>query len=336
MIENDDQLHRTRNAVNDLELALAALKREVYPINPQRFVVMAEPVVDQLQELRREIDEYIGVASVIGREAEVWLGLQGPDIALGNTPTSVLSTMTDLLRRGVQIVAEYLQRGSVGARPTAEIKQACDFRIIGLAPGSLNVGLRLPDPSDLNVDNDEALQQAWKALDLYLRAVEWVGSEDDIELLETEIPDNDERRLLLSQVARIIPRPRGGVEVVSFSGRSLKDKTVRLNRQNRERVREAIKRTITETPAIIAGTLREIDLDNRSFIVRNAESSSETRCEIRQDADDLMDIAKEALDHEVIVLGIKRSDRTRRQTYPILVTEIEVFDQDPVDELPPF
>ena len=65
MIKNDEQLQRTQLGINKLEAGLAALKREVLPLNAQRFAIMAEPVVDQIRELRRLVDEYIGFTSAV-------------------------------------------------------------------------------------------------------------------------------------------------------------------------------------------------------------------------------------------------------------------------------
>ena len=54
-IESDGQLNQTRLAIADLEAALAALKRDVLPLNAERFRVMAEPVLDHLRELRQQL-----------------------------------------------------------------------------------------------------------------------------------------------------------------------------------------------------------------------------------------------------------------------------------------
>ena len=328
MIENEEQLHQTRLALEHLEAGLASLKREVLPLNQARFALMAEPVVDQIRELRTQIDEYIGMNSALTEEAELWMRLQGPEIELGDAPTSVVAAMLDLLRRGVQTVAELLQRGAVGARPTAEIKQACDLRIVGWMPGSVKVGLRLPmvSPASMFEESDIAAQ-ARRALRLYLQTAAWAGSEDDASLLENEIPDAEQRRLLLNQVARLIPRPRGGVEIVELSGREVKQKSVRLQRDSRKRVREAISRTVEEEMMNVEGILREIDLDNRTFIIRNPDASSETRCAIAPEADDLLEIAKDALDHRVAVSGTRQKDPGRRQATPLQVREIEVLEQ---------
>lgn len=68
MIENDDQLNQTRLAINNLESAMAALKRDVMPLTMERFAVMAEPIVEHIRELRQQVEEYVGITAAI----QVW------------------------------------------------------------------------------------------------------------------------------------------------------------------------------------------------------------------------------------------------------------------------
>ena len=69
MIENDEQLNQTRLAMADLESSLVALKRDVYPLNHSRFALMAEPVVDHIKDLQRQIDEYVEGMAAVTEEA---------------------------------------------------------------------------------------------------------------------------------------------------------------------------------------------------------------------------------------------------------------------------
>jgi hypothetical protein len=327
MIQDDEQLEQTRAAIAHLESALAALKRDVLPVNPARFALMAEPAVDQIRELRAQVEEYVGMTSAVSQEAEFWMRIAGPEIEIGDAPTSVVTAMLDILRLGVQSVAEFIQRGIVGARPTASLKEACDLRIVGWMPGSIQVGLRLPEISSEEPGVGPS-EQAREALALYLDAASWVGSEADPIELERAIPDPERRRLLLNQISRIVPRPRGAAETVELSGRRLTHGPIRLQRSSRQRVRTALAQTIREDLVTARGLLREIDLDGRSFIVRDPEEvGKETRCEISPEADDLLEIAKESLDHPVEVSGTQRRDATRRKAYPLQVREIEVLDQ---------
>jgi hypothetical protein len=61
MIRNETQLERTREALRHVEAALATLYRQKADIHPDRFALMAEPILDQLHSLRADIDAYLGV-----------------------------------------------------------------------------------------------------------------------------------------------------------------------------------------------------------------------------------------------------------------------------------
>lgn len=328
MIQDDEQLNQTRAAITHLESALTSLKHEVLPINPARFALMAEPAVDQIRQLRSKVEEYVGITSALSQEAELWMRIEGPEIEIGDAPTSVITALLDILRRGVQSVAEFLQRGAVGTRPTASMKEACDLRIVGWMSGSVQVGLRFPEIPSETPDSPNPVAQAREALSLYLNAASLIATGGDPTEMERAIPDAGERRLLLNQISQLVPRPRGAAEQIELSGRSVPHGMIRLDRSARGRVRRALAQTIPEELVTAQGLLREIDLDARSFIVRDPDQpEKETRCEISIEADDLLEIAKESLDHTVIVRGTQRKDPTRRKMSPLRVQEIEVLDQ---------
>ena len=79
MIENDNQLNQTRLAINDLEAAMAALKRDVLPLNTERFAVMAQPIIDNIRELRQQVEEYVGITAAI----QVWQLRDNPPAEIG-------------------------------------------------------------------------------------------------------------------------------------------------------------------------------------------------------------------------------------------------------------
>jgi hypothetical protein len=64
MIENEQQLRQTQEALRDLETSLAALNRQKSAIHPDRYMLMAEPVAEHIRRLRAEIDSYIGITNV--------------------------------------------------------------------------------------------------------------------------------------------------------------------------------------------------------------------------------------------------------------------------------
>lgn len=329
MIENERQLNQTRAAITDLENAVSALKREVLEVNPARFALMAEAPVAEIRQLREQIDEFVGIRSAILQEAELWMRIEGPTINIGDAPTSVVTALLDILRRGVQSVAEFIQRGAVGIRPTASLKEACDLRIVDWLPGSVQVGLRLPEIPTQPDELESPVKQAREALSLYLQAASVVGTTEEPADMVKAIPDAGVRRVLLNQISRLVPRPRGAAEQIEFYGRYVPQGSIRLDRSAQSRVRRALAQTIPEELVTVQGLLREIDLDERSFIIRNPEEAGkETRCQIVPENDDLLEIAKECLDHTVIVRGTRPQDPTRKRTNPLRVEGIEALDGD--------
>lgn len=60
MITNDVELRQTLEQMERMYRALAALRRDVYPINPQQFALLAEGPQDELSRLQQQIDAYTG------------------------------------------------------------------------------------------------------------------------------------------------------------------------------------------------------------------------------------------------------------------------------------
>ena len=68
MIETDEQWARTREALLHLERALKALHQDRGNLHPDRYRLMAEPILDDIFRLRAEIDQYIGLTAAL----EAW------------------------------------------------------------------------------------------------------------------------------------------------------------------------------------------------------------------------------------------------------------------------
>ncbi len=60
MITNDVELGQTVAQLERMYRALAALRREVYPINPQQFALLAEGPEEEIRRLQAAIDSYTG------------------------------------------------------------------------------------------------------------------------------------------------------------------------------------------------------------------------------------------------------------------------------------
>jgi hypothetical protein len=304
-----------------LYASLAALRREMEPINPRNFAVLAEGHLDDIRRLQQELDEYAGVVAADRQAAALWLRVVGREIEWHSAPTSVLTAILDAFRKGVQSVAELSLTGELSTRPTAALKQAADFRIVALAPGSLRLGIRPPG------DESEAGTAVIQALGEYISAAAWVASDAEEGDFIRQVPDMRRRQLLLTQLARLVPRERGQVEQVELSGRFVQSQrsgeVVTLSRQSRLRINAALDRIPESRVETHVGDLREIDLDRCTFVLRNAEEVVQLECEF---GEELLEAAKDALDKRVEVTGSRSVDKGRRAR-PLHVTRLEIVEE---------
>ena len=205
-----------------------------------------------------------------------------------------------------------------------------------LMAGSLCVGLRVPDGVQLELSESQDAHPVQAAVRQYLAVAEWIASETPPETLHELIPDPRRRRVLLNAIKPFVPRPRGDVESVELSGRLVpQGKTINLTRHSYQRINKVIDQIASEQVETHSGDLREIDLDERSFILRNAEDVREVRCVFDED---LLETAKEAVDRRVQVTGSRRIEPGRRSSAALRVIRLEIIDEDaaePSSELEP-
>lgn len=331
-ITADAQMWQAYDQIENLHRAIASLRSEGRPMSARNLAVLAEGPLDQLRQLQAEIDSYM-VSSVADSDPKaLWIGLVGAHLRLNDAPTSVLTAILDTFRKGVQTVAEVLSKGQLSARPTALLKRACDFRIVGFAPGSLRICVRLPEPDQIELGHDASENPAESALGEYLRVASWAASDREEADLAMATPDSRLRRIVLTELSRLVPRQRGEVESVELYGAALTNaKPIRLVRGTRERIHRAIDSLVVETPEAHSGVLREIDLDECTFILRDI-NAPDVHCEFEED---LLESAKEALDRRVEVTGKRKTSEGRRMYAKLSVTRLEIVEEEaPADTAP--
>ncbi|MCK6527594.1 hypothetical protein L6R50_08535 [Myxococcota bacterium] len=323
MIRNDTELRVTLQQLARMYESLAALERDRPRLSDAWFAVMSEGPLDQIRRMEADLREYTGRAVAEEAEAPLWLGVRGAGIDWPATPTSVLTTFLNTLRKGIQSGTEWIATGSLSTRPTLAIQRACDLEVLSLRPGSVRVGLRLPERED--ADAGSVAGAAREALDKYATVAAWAGSDEDEGALARRVPDAGLRRVLLTEVKRLAPRPRGGVDAVELSGPSAGGRPVSLTRAAHRRIDAAIDAAASEVVLTYAGDLREIDLDNLSFTLRNVgDAALEVPCGFEPE---LLDTAIEALDRRVEVHGVRRAGGGRR-TGRLQVTRLVILDDE--------
>ena len=241
MITNDEQLNQAVERLGSMYRALAALRAEVLPVNTRQFALMAEGPVDEIRRLQAQIDAYAGREAAEEYDADVWLRLYGRDIEWPEVPTSVLTAALDAFRKGVQMVAQLISSGQLTTRPRRELRRTCDMRVVAFRPGSLYVGLRLPDQSEVEFAASRKKSLGHQALMTYLDVAAWVSSEGDSPCPAQRIEHAQKPRLLLNALKPLVPRPRGDVERVEISSRFIPDgRTIHLTRAVYHRLIQAV------------------------------------------------------------------------------------------------
>lgn len=326
-VTSDAQLWQAFEQIERLQQGLRALRSDLPSASAANFATLAEAPMAQMAVLQAEIDAYLLAAR---GEEPLWVRLEGASLHLGDASASIVTYVLDALRKGVQTVAELKLRGSLSARPTAELNRACDFRIMGFAPGSLRVAVRLPavDPDQAALPFEQARGPVSEALRDYLRVAAWAAANAEASELEDALPDATMRRAILGAVRRVVPRLRGGLAAVEFSGQAVTAagaEAVRLERTTRKRIDEAIGHLEELSTETRQGMLREIDLDQLGFILRSPGSPVEVKCTFDEE---LLEDAKAALDRLVEVTGTRKVREGRNASAPLHVTSLDIVEDD--------
>lgn len=316
MIENDAQLQQATEQLHLLYRALAQTRSTIEAQNAALFSVLAEGPLAAIESLQMDIDLYTGKVVAIENQAEVWLRVVGPRISWPFVRTSVITKFLNALNKGVYTVGNFLSEGNVSADP---LKRACDLNVVSLLPGSLRIGVKLPEP--VTTDDTEN-RYAEGGLVGILRGAEWVGSDKDAGTLKTSFPDRGLRRVVLSALKSLVPPAKGGVDYVELSGRKWPSKIIRLNKNGHERIEHALADTLDEKVVHYDGILREIDLDGPSFTLRQSDAP-QIVCIYPESMEALV---KKAVDMHVRVSGWRNiEEQQSRLQNPVTVTQLDII-----------
>lgn len=323
MIENDEQLAQSLDVLASMYRALASLRNDI-GASPQ-FALFAEGPLEQIRALESEIAVYTGRQEAEMQQADIWLSLIGDELTWPDAPGSIIEDFLSKFRKGVATIAEWLQSGNLSTRPTNVIRKACDFEVMGFQPGSVRIGLQFPIQ---DIDTIGAVPEALprRALDAMVAAARWAAGDSQESVWPEDLTDPALRRIAGNELKRIVPTGRGKVQALEISGRAVRGKSVRLTsgiKARLDQLRETLPLAQTEQ---YEGDLREIDLDNGTFRLRNiGQTGSEISC--RFDAE-LRDAAIDALDSRVQVFGTKNITGDRGDHWaPLHVFRLEMAEE---------
>jgi hypothetical protein len=308
MIENDPQLEQAREALSHVERALSALRARVQPINPNLFNAMAENYWSNIRRIREEIDSYLGLAAVVEQSVPLWMVLQGEAVSSRDISSRLLSEWLGNFRKAVYGVSLFLESGQqrfAGGRPDALLLAATDPYVVALAPGSIRVGLRLPDQdvqAELFNQSTQSETTPHRAFRYLLALASWAASES-LDIPRDDGMSVDEISVAARFAAKIAPSPRSSVRAVTFSGTLVPfEHGLTLEARSRDRLEGLVKMLSHVTEETVRGQIREIDLDAQRLILRERGAGlGDMKCHVPEA---LMSVAESYLNKHVRITGL--------------------------------
>ncbi|HWQ03216.1 MAG TPA: hypothetical protein VNL38_01935 [Candidatus Nitrosotenuis sp.] len=254
----------------------------MYSKNPKKYARLAQPYLEDIQKLEEGISEYLGLYEIGTEQVDIRLRLLGPVAKLGIAPASLLSNTLDRFRLSVRSVFVHLAR-SLLVEPERRKKadQLCEFTVAALLPGSLQVGLNLPYEPTL-FEDEELLPRLQESIKLLLSIALWAERVDFEEKLASEVEDETMRLVLLHQAEALAPKKKSGIDIIEFYGRMAHfDSTPRYSTRIRDRLRETLAKPHDKDIEVAIGSIRELDLDKRTFHLRQREQGlPAVRCKV--------------------------------------------------------
>lgn len=306
MIENESQYHQSVTVLQRLEIALSSLRLRVEPINPELFQAMAQSYIEEIAEIRSEIDEFIGVNVASEARAPLWFSLEGQGLKSSEVSTRLLANWLSKFRHAVQNVAEYIEtnRPLIG-RPSASILANTDPKLISIRSGSIKIGLKFPTyyiQEELFTDHpNPSVSLSHKAVDRLLQLVAWVDSTQN-EFPSNQFPDETETSILANQIISLVPSSRSAVKSLRFSGALVPSpSSLSIHLESRPKIQKILDMLTTIYEDSVDGVIREIDLDAQRIILRErGPSTPDLKCYL---PDDLVTLAESLLNKFVRIRG---------------------------------
>lgn len=327
-IQNDEQLIQAHEQLGRLQRILATLKRDLGETNKVGFRLMAEGPLEDIRRLRESIVEYTGEELLEKIEVDFRFRLVGSTIKWRDTPIGVIAAYFQALRSGVRALAASADIEASAYLAKTDLKLASELTLVDLLPGSLDVGLRLPEPNmgQLDVFQNQQVSPAKIAVTDFLNCAVWVAGDFAVSELESHFPNTRRRRAVLRALKPFVPRRSGAVESVVVYGPMVPiPSEVTLTRHAVDRIRLAYETAISEREFSFEGEIREIDLDKRAFQLRKVEAVGNVSCEFPQAIDK---IARNLLGRRVSVVGTRTEEVDGPLKGKLVVSEILPIESD--------
>ncbi len=262
--------------VQDGLLAVRAL-RDSNSEHLELIEMMEQPYAEILEEL------YVRDLSLakLSDESDLLIHLQGPAASAPNPRVSVLAKALTGTRDQITRLAKQL-----GGVLTQRVPASLDMNFVGLARGSLFIGFSAAESGA-----DSVLTR--RAVALIGNASSLIAADAPMSEMARVFDDPAERDLAVAAIRQMSPSGQSGLNEVDLSGRAIK-KSVQLTTQTRRHARMLMSQpaAVAQVKAEFVGTIREIDLDEHRFDLRNIDGHPhDVRCAHEFDEEEVLRLA---------------------------------------------
>ena len=307
-----DEAERTRDWATSVGLPHTQVER------------MLKPYSDMLESLHTDD---LQLARLLD-EAEFVVGVEGTFFKYGSTP---ISTMVSLLQNTKKQVLGRLRAKSGSS--SKRIPKSFELNLVGFAKGSLYVGFGAPDSNQEGLfgESDPLTIAVKDALQTLSITSELVSQHKNIDEIAEFIPDPAIRDAAIQAVQHLAPNSRSGSTRVFITGKSIHGKRVELTKDDKSYALEIVKKPRKVSREVVyLGKIREIDLDQRRFELREVDGlDTDVRCVYEQEFDAM---ARDWLDRNVDVRGQCEFDYEGRPRL-LFVESVRVIAQSKAQEL---
>ncbi len=273
-IESGSELRSTLEALSILYGGLEALRAECED-DERKLRFLAEGPLDEIRRLETELENYAANFGA-GPRVSLWMTLSGGLARWAETPSRLLTSSLVNLRRAVQSITNFDLSSRTSTRPSRRVIEASDPDVVFLQPGSFSIGLRWYGVGQIGLFEKPEEVVTQRALESFFGAIQEVETLGANALTRLE---PQRRRILLRAVRDVAPSARSEFDLIGFSGPCISSrKPLVVSLRTRSRAVAALHEVADTTEVAYAGEVRELDLDHKTFKLRDVDVLGEISC----------------------------------------------------------
>ena len=228
--------------------------------------------------------------ATIADQSDLIIHVKGPGASGPSPKVAILTKMLAGTRDQVTKLAKQLAH--LGS---SRVPPGMDMNFVGLARGSLVIGFAVADGADAQLTR--------RAVGLLGEASVLIAQDKSLEEVVRVFDEPAERDIAVAAIRHLSPSNRSQIDEIELLGKSVKQ-PVRLTTDTRRHATSLMTqpaKLATTARREFVGTIRELDLDEKRFMLRNIEGyNNEIRCAHELDEAE----AEKFLNRRVRVSGI--------------------------------